>query len=211
MWKIQELANATFEAAHPVRVQASGGAEPVAIHLGSSVVQLAPVDQASLPICDEQFVRGDQWHLNYPQGDQPYALRLTLGVVANDKRALALECEVSVQTDSLDLHPQLDLRLDGHWHALDHEGSDSNDGGSPRIVRRRSNERTVAILLGPHDFPHTQTLTTDDRTTLRLFGDFLEKGVIRRARPWIVVGESLSDQDLIDRWDQLAASPLPLD
>ena len=56
-------------------------------------------------------------------------------------------------------------------------------------------------------------IETDTLLRLRLFGDFLEKGVIRKARPWIVItrGETPpSESELESLWKSLCESPLPL-
>ena len=77
----------------------------------------------------------------------------------------------------------------------------------------RSATSFVAIFLGNHDSPFTTDLTTPEVLQLRLFGEFLEKGVIRKARPWILISQAKqepSDAELQAIWQRLASRPLPL-
>ena len=77
----------------------------------------------------------------------------------------------------------------------------------------KSDTTFVAIFLGTHDSPFTTELSTPESLQLRLFGEFLEKGVIRKARPWILLSHAPSEpsqSELQAIWDQLASRPLPL-
>jgi hypothetical protein len=212
MWKIQSPAKGSLlhregKSGGDVLINAAGGASPIELHIGKHCLQFAPVDTDKLPTCDEQFVRGHRWQLNYPQEDSAYGLRLSFEKIPTSGDALVIECCLSVQTDWLDSHPKVDFVLDGLTEIV---SDNVNDHGSARIQRMGTQDSSVAILLGPHDYPHTTTLSSPGKTSLRLFGEFLEKGVIRRARPWVVIGNQ-SDEQLIRLWDHLADSPLPLD
>jgi hypothetical protein len=85
--------------------------------------------------------------------------------------------------------------------------------GAPSISLLRGNTTSLAIILDPHDSPATSDRSCGHLLCLRLFGDFLEKGVIRTARPWIVVDRS-GDPELAERLkslhQQLCKRPLPL-
>lgn len=187
-----------------VRVDASGGLEPITMSLGGMSVEVHPVGTATLPSLDEHFVRDDQWHANLPQSTTRFGIRLAFDQIPLGEQVVALECRLSVQTDLLDSHPELDLRL---------------CGGTPTEVSPRDDVPPVAtaigvgdigaaVLLSSSDAPHTQLLSKDP-PSLRLFGDFLEKGVIRRARPWIVFGK-FTVEDLKTWQQQLSESPVPL-
>ncbi len=182
------------------------------------LASLSPVDQDFLPVAGEQFVRGDQWHVNFPQGDSSYALRLALQPIETAGDLLVLEATISIQTDLLDTHPKIDLDvLCQSIHSFvptDESGDDEvDDAGSAPISLATSARHSTSILLGPHDSPFTTNHSTDSLLRLRLFGDFLEKGVIRKARPWIVIdrsGKPPTEARLEAWWRQLCRSPLPL-
>ncbi len=182
-------------------------------------VSLSPVDQDVLPIAGEQYVRGDQWHVNYPQSaDSSYAVRLALKPIETAKNLIVLEVTISIQTDLLDTHPKIDIdafcRSIVSHVPMDPSGDDDVTGsGSAPISVAASKDYSVSVLLGPHDSPFTTNHSTDSLLRLRLFGEFLEKGVIRKARPWIVIDRSASaptEDQLEGWWRQLCGSPLPL-
>ncbi len=116
-------------------------------------------------------------------------------------------------------------------------GTEDADRGARRaapITAVSGGEASVAVLLDPRDYPWTLDLSDDHGLRQRLFGDFLEKGVIRKARPWVVVdeivggvepraggveqtadagggGEGLNESSaLVRRWHELCRTPLPL-
>lgn len=221
MWTTENLGLAQWsEAASTWNVDARGGKNPVTlsnaeINDGRPLFQLCAVDGA-LPTASEQFTRQRSWHVNYPQEEQSYALRLAMKPIESTPTLLVMEMTISLQTDLLDSHPTLDLDVD--CHSIDSVVPSDPTGddmvpasGSAPISIASSDGHSVSILLGPHDSPFTTNHSTDSRLRLRLFGDFLEKGVIRKARPWIVVGQqSPTENELIELWNQLCKSPLPL-
>ncbi|MGB7328355.1 MAG: hypothetical protein WBD31_25990 [Rubripirellula sp.] len=181
-------------------------------------VTLGSVDDDRLPIAGEQFVRGDQWHVNYPQGDGSFALRLVLNPIHASADRLVIEVCTSIQTDLLDTHPKIDVEamcndIDS-FVPMDKWGDNEVTGaGCAPISLAKSKQHSISVLLGPHDSPFTTNHSTDAMLRLRLFGDFLEKGVIRRARPWIVIdrtGTLPTEAELTTRWNELVASPIPL-
>jgi hypothetical protein len=175
---------------------------------------LSPVDQDVLPGVCEQFVRGDELHLTYPQGEGVYELRIALRPIETTENRLTVEATIAIQTDRLDTHPKIDLIAAGRAIAF-HVPAErvSTEGESAPISVASDANHAVGILLGHQDSPFTTNCSTDSLLKLRLFGDFLEKGVIRKARPWIVVSRNAdppSMTDLESRWRELCASPLPL-
>lgn len=181
-------------------------------------VSLNPVDQDLLPSAGEQYVRGNSLHVNFPQGDSSYALRLAIRPVETAPTFIVLETTVSIQTDLLDTHPKIDVDVlcndIDSYVPTDLSGDDEveNAGSAPISVAVSKNHST-SVLLGPHDSPFTTNHSTDSLLRLRLFGDFLEKGVIRKARPWIVIDRSdtpPSESQLESWWKELCVSPLPL-
>ncbi len=181
-------------------------------------MSLSPVNQDQLPAAGEQYIRGDQLHINYPQGAGHYAIRLVWQPIETSADLLVLEITISIQTDLLDSHPKIDIDVDcqsiDSIVPSDVSGDDEVEGvGSAPISVASSSGHCCAVLLGPHDRPFTTNHSNDMLLRLRLFGEFLEKGVIRRGRPWIVIGRSgkePSPELLTSLLTRLAESPVPL-
>lgn len=204
---------------HGVGVIATTEADDGAFAESRRFVSLSPVDQDVLPTAGEQYVRGDELHVNYPQAvGSSYAVRLAFKPIETSKNSIVLEVTISIQTDLLDTHPKIDV--DAFCGSIDSQvptdpsGDDEVAGvGSAPISVAASKGHSVSVLLGPHDSPFTTNHSTDSLLRLRLFGDFLEKGVIRKARPWIVIDRSAdapSEEQLEEWWTKLCGSPLPL-
>jgi len=86
-------------------------------------------------------------------------------------------------------------------------------GGVGKWALGHVNEPSEIDNAGPHDQPFTTNHSTDSLLRLRLFGEFLEKGVIRRGRPWLVIdvsGQVPAENRLVSLWQQLCGSPVPL-
>jgi len=223
MWTTNELGMATWTDSQSTwGFDARGGH---AIHMAitdnptdSSHVRLQPVDQPNLPSAGEQFIRGKSWNVNYPQGDRGHALRLAFEPLASTAETLLLQTTISIQTDLLDTHPKLDVEiaadsLDSLNPCQNASHDRSDDHGCPPISIAQRSNGFIAVLLGPHDSPFTTDLSTPSSMRLRLFGEFLEKGVIRKAKPWILINRSGASPDrdqLAAFWQQLCESPLPL-
>ena len=174
---------------------------------------LEAVGDDELPELSEQFVRGDELHLVYPQGEGNYALRLVLQPIDASDDGLVLEAVIAIQTNLLDSHPMVDLVSKTTDLRRENAGANPGDSGAAEITVGRSGQCEVAALLGPHDSPFTLDGSWEEEIRLRLFGEFLEKGVIRKARPWLVMKRSeqpLEMEDLRTRWNELSSSPLPL-
>jgi len=200
-----------------IGVVAADESDPNAFDASGRYVSLNPAQPDLLPAAAEQFVRGDRWHVNYPQGDGSYALRLAFQPIESVKDLIVVELTISIQTDLLDTHPRIDM--DALCQSIDSmvpgdpSGDEVEDAGSAPISVATSDDHHTCVLLGPHDSPFTTNHSTDSLLRLRLFGDFLEKGVIRKARPWIVIdrsGNPPSQARLQSWWTQLCGSPLPL-
>ncbi|MGI9469101.1 MAG: hypothetical protein ACR2OA_18425 [Rubripirellula sp.] len=218
MWNTNQLGVATWnDAGTAWEVDARGG-EGICLRWGDErAVHFKPVDDRTLPAADEQFVRGRCWNVNYPQAEHRHALRIAFEPIETTAESLLLEATISIQTDLLDSHPKIDVQSDsrsiktlGIPGASQHPASQS---GSAAVTIAKSDTSCVAIFLGTHDSPFTTDLSTPDSLQLRLFGEFLEKGVIRKARPWILISRAKqepSDAELQAIWQRLASRPLPL-
>ena len=76
-----------------------------------------------------------------------------------------------------------------------------------------SDDSGAAVILGSQDALAVQRRDPADAGRFTLFGEFLEKGVIRRARPWLLLNRN--DREIHADWIEAAAaalanSPLPL-
>lgn len=242
MWKIDSTGVGRWQVEDAAwTVRAAGGHEGIGVARSGDNdhwCRFEPVGDDRLPVASEQYVRGRQWHVVYPQGDQSYALKAVFTPIEATRQRLILEATLSIQTSLLDTHPTLDLSASaadeirvitpgGASGAAERLSTDTDSragdaarsqesslpAGSAPIHVARSSEGTVAVLLGHHDFPFTQDRSSTGELRLRLFGDFLEKGVIRKTRPWIVIDRSdrpPHEDELLAGWKKLCDSPLPL-
>ncbi len=228
MWITNQLGVASWtDAGTEWELDARGGQ---AICLGwpnEAAVRFKPVDDSTLPAADEQFVRGRCWNVNYPQADQRLALRIAFEPIETTADSILLEATISIQTDLLDSHPKIDIQSDAKsiktlnvpgasQHPASQPGASqhpASQSGAAAVTIAKSDTTFVAIFLGTHDSPFTTELSTPESLQLRLFGEFLEKGVIRKARPWILISRAKqepSESELQAIWQRLAGRPLPL-
>lgn len=213
MWKTGELGLATWSDADATwRLNATGG--PQGIQLGlegtnPSRVQFCSVGEDVFPQAAEQFVRGDELHVLFPQQEGSYSIEAVFKPIVSGANRLVIEVILSLETRLLNTHPTVDLVAHGSGNAT----AASASAGCDPISQATADDISVAVLLGPHDAPFTAKHSSDNELRLRLFGEFLEKGVIRKARPWIVLSTSdagVTSEELKDAYAKLCASPLPL-
>ncbi|MCC9602813.1 hypothetical protein LOC67_19860 [Stieleria sp. JC731] len=205
------------------RIDASGG---TSLSIGGNSVSLRHPDDQTLPALDEQFVRGDELHLSYPQTESlEFGYRVVIRPIeiadwsaSSDRtvfeRRSAFEWIVSVQTTLLDSHPTIDLVSDiDASKGLGASETLTLPATNSVAYRSKVDGASVAILLGGRDAPFTDFVAGETSTRLRLFGQFLEKGVIRRAQPWVLIdrsGEEISVATIEKAAEALASSPIPL-
>ncbi|OYP37764.1 hypothetical protein [Rhodopirellula sp. MGV] len=184
------------------------------LRVGAYTVGLCHPGDQSLPALDEQFVRADELHQAFPQtAEQQFGYGLMIRPVAipdwqGDENRLAFEWVVSVQTTLLDSHPTIDLLTDIGTGRVQ-----SIPSANAMAYAIEGQGVSAAIILGAQDAPFTDQIESPGATRLRLFGQFLEKGVIRRARPWVLVdrsGNSIDKATLTAAAQALATSPIPL-
>lgn len=129
--------------------------------------------------------------------------------------ALALEVWISVQTSLLDTHPTIEVRSgtpDALWHSLtlDDLSMDKSDSTAIGLVKKSG--LTAMVMIEPSDARQARRIV--DRSedfAFRLLGDFMEKGVIRRARlRLLVVSAELSRSKVVKQFRAFIDSPLPL-
>ncbi len=232
MWNTDQLGVASWKNSDTVwHFELRGGERGIQLgtqHASESQAEglplsIAPVDDLPLPVVSEQYLRGDRLFLNYPQGDRRYAMRFSLQPMQVTAELLVLEFTVSIQTDLLDTHPMLDLQAFGDSEVVsaDFTVSESNwrssvqgdHSGAASVNFIRSENSLAAILLDQRDGPATTSMSSGEELRLRLFGDFLERGVIRTARPWIILNRSggINLEGEFESWHKaLEQRPLPL-
>ena len=235
MWKINGLGVASWVAESATcRFDLRGGDKSIQMHVfshsndsldpsdGAPTIRLSAVEDQILPAAAEQYVRQNRLCVNYPQSTGSYAIRLSVEPMFTDANRVIFELVVSIQTDLLDSHPMLDLIAEGQdltqVHAESTEANWRADllgevSGVAPINSIETEAGGVAVLLDRHDAPTTTNLAAGNHLQLRLFGDFLEKGVIRTARPWVVVDHDANRdgaESLQSLFEQLEQRPLPL-
>lgn len=232
MWNVQDRrGQVTANDAHSLTARWNSCGRDWVCHVGAASegisfgdpdeplhLSVMPPGPDVLPVADEQHVRGDEWKVSLPQADGQFSLRMSVRVIEATQTRWVIEPTFSIQTSLLDTHPTLDLRAAGQSPlAVSDSQSASVSMGelahSITSVGLPCGGGQVHVLLGSLDAPFTQDLSTADRLHLRLFGEFLEKGVIRKARPWIILDSSesgVSVEELTSCLDQLNQTPLPL-
>lgn len=158
----------------------------------------------------------------------------------------AIELWVSIQTNLLDTQPELEIACSAPsgmgWSAFEHQqlgtehqasvaGETATESQSTEVDRGpaallcsslpTAAQRATAQglwLIEPTDQRHARRCSEDDQAEqrVRLFGHFMEKGVIRRARMRFLLAQasgakaSITQQQVIAAYRDFANSPLPL-
>ncbi|TWU16336.1 hypothetical protein Poly21_35410 [Allorhodopirellula heiligendammensis] len=180
---------------------------------GSLQLTVSNVGGQDLPTAAEQYVCGDAWKVSFPQSTGQYSLRMSVRVVQATATRIVWEPTFSIQTSLLDTAPSLALSARGEPDERLAEFSAAVPEQVGVRARRTEDGGQLIVLLGPTDAPFTKNRCSRTRLDLRIFGEFLEKGVIRKARPWIVMDRSeagVSASELADYSTQLCQTPLPL-
>lgn len=221
MWKLHDDGTATWPTdRRSWTVNFSGGPAGIGV-VESDTESLAfrPVGDDVLPVAGEVFVRGDELHVAYPQAETSFALSIVFRPVQFSGTRLVIETTLSIHTSLLDSNPVLDMIAVGDGFSCftpseNQSAAIADSGlGCSAVTSVARGKFAASVLMSPRDYPATLDLSDDEEIRLRLFGEFLEKGVIRKAMPWIVIdrsGEIPSEADLRDLAGQLANAKLPL-
>ncbi len=112
---------------------------------------------------------------------------------------LAVEIWLSIQTSLLDSHPQLELQLKGERF-----NTAADKGWTSQSMR-------MGLMVHPLDQRDCHIEQRGDELAMRVFGRFMEKGVIRRMRFRLILGQKPESSVFWqDRFDEFSKSPLPL-
>ncbi len=211
MWLTTELGQATCHAAEgtpAITVKALGGQSPVRVTLhhrdGTAVLTLRDESGGRLPVIAEGYARADDFVACLAQSENDaFGLTLQTRLVQATDRATIVEDVIEMQTRLLDSHAAVQLAI---ADAVVEQGRDEG----PLL---RCGEQSMGLLLTPRDRAACQDLSREGGPLkLRVFGDFLEKGVIQKCRLWWVLWGN--QRPSADEWaevaNRLAKAPLPL-
>lgn len=175
---------------------------------------------------EEAYCREGDLIVRFDQSESDkFAFGLDWRVLATEQAQMAgVEMWASVQTDDLDSEPVLVLSscaAEGeYWDVLSHAdltGQPAESGAAtprgPAALISRSRDSTALWLIEPSDQRHAEMLSSPSEAQQRieLFGHFMEKGVIRRARMQFYVCDGDLSRELIhELYVAFANSPLPL-
>ncbi|MFM7927872.1 MAG: hypothetical protein ACKO9Q_09195 [Pirellula sp.] len=155
------------------------------------------------PAPGEAYSRLDDFIVNFPQRyPWPFSYQLDVRVQPDHKDLLVAELWLSVQTSMLECNPQLCLV--------------PKDPKAPWTCHPQficSADRRLALVVHPLDIPDSKLHASRSGSVERLdlFGQFMEKGVIRRGRLLLVASNtSISEKRMKDMCSIFAASSLPL-
>ncbi len=162
----------------------------------------------SLPPCHECYARGDELHLVMPERTLRSArLDISLMIVEALEDVMVIEATIALQTDRLDARNSVQMMDEGlvasRLEAEHAQGTVwSNESCSDGLW--------LSVICDSRDH-HCIDWSQSESGRLRFFGDFFEKGVIRKVQPWLVWTTQPLTKKRMAAWiDQLAMRPLPL-
>lgn len=220
----------------------ASGEEPAVVLTGADVplgltLRLRAGEGAPWPAVAESYARGEDFVVVMPQtAASGFGITLQARLLESDQRRAVAELLIAIQTDLLDCHPRLEICTPpaslvtsaspassvagaaetGRSLANHPTASAADDGEGPgQAARLQLTEPAAghaALLFGGGDGPVQVDGAGEAAACFRLFGEFLEKGVIRKARPWIGLWRDgpPDDQELVDLLEQRRCRPLPL-
>jgi hypothetical protein len=177
-----------------------------------------------LPPIREMYVRGDELHLILPQGpgtaslnakESIAGLELVLLPIKTEGDILVLETTLSLQTQWLDVEPTVVLRLPtrGPVSMREREATQwfTPDDLSVKTQNQANDSAPQASLLVESRDLTSLIPSRSQGNQIEFFGEFMEKGVIRKVQPWwIWTTIPLSEGRIDDLAAQLTERPLPL-
>ncbi len=183
------------------------------------VAQIQPIP-ARPRLLDDHFVRNTDLMVRYGQSSEDrFGFQVDLRAVPSTDLAgfnCGLDLWLSVQTQLLDSHPVLmltsSIAKSSGWNASE---GDSHSGEPGRLawLTTKTSSGDIVLMVHPSDQEQTELVPDQAGSTsqLRLFGNFMEKGVIRRGRLRILFSKAaVSDGLITEAYSHFANSPLPL-
>lgn len=183
------------------------------------VLALRDAVDVPLPQRSEFYARQDLFTASYPQSEGSlfgFELRWALQRI-QDVHLLGLT--IAVQTTLLDCHPTLDVALGGPARPVTCSPAIGNgDSRQPRTERTESVAVSgieiqcvppLLLVQRRQDAPFNTLYDAPGREAfLRVFAEFMEKGVIRKTQLWLVLDAAPPELAEIGRL--IAQLPLPL-
>jgi hypothetical protein len=209
-WLLRDR-TATFPSKHArVEVGLQEGGPKLSIHAKDATndrplmrVHVAPpeLSQSASWNIGDAYVRQNDLVLAYPeQAPWLFSFQVDARLIEPTNRdLLCVELWMSVQTSHLDSHPQLEFRME----------CDPLESLTPEIWVGRCG--TICFAIHPMD--RADCVIDRSRQGLhgKLFGRFMEKGVIRRMRIRLMVASVSQKSDFWkERMQEFSGSPLPL-
>ena len=179
-------------------------------------LRVAPKPSHSFNI-QEAYVRQNDLIVRYEQsGDDLYTVQLNWRKLdCAIPNALALELWISVQTTLLDTHPTIEVcssTPDAQWHGLTLNDLSIETSDTVVIGLVKTSGVTAMVMIESSDaLQANRILGRSNDFTWKILGEFMEKGVIRRARLRIfaVAGE-FARSKIAKQYRLFTDSPLPL-
>lgn len=184
--------------------------------IAATLFAWAPCDAAAPPLA-ECYVRGDDLIAEYrPYEGFPFKTHVywRYQPALAPQESSTLQLVLSVHTHRLDTHPVYHVWSDvnnGAWQLV------AADGGALGAMASGENGNYALVQSAePGDFvssrgPELSVADKRPRATWRLFDEFLEKGVIRRARIGVAMTpKGLSAEDAAAICRQIQRHPTPL-
>lgn len=184
--------------------------------LSWNLLRIRPIPGHALHL-QEAYVRQEDLILRYEQsGNDLFGFQLNWRRVECDvKDALGLELWLSVQTTLLDTHPQFEIDSTAHgtWRTMSLGQLTAGQNGGAALGWSEDTGRSTLVMIQDSDVVQAKLLERgrEQELAIRMFGQFLEKGVIRRARLGLLATSSPMSPDAIrTAYHRFCASPLPL-
>lgn len=228
MWEISGNGSAEFRANGWKLVVTSGEPQAAGVRLlvcREDLVSASArigVPGYELPPGSESYIRGDGLHISFPLSESnPIGLELVLMAIEADQQMFVVESVIGIHTSLLDSHPDLNLEVGaGHpgfpiWGRVGWQHfADDGDWVWMRAAARNPGEGpavATSILCDHRDFSSLAPAKSEPSNAVQFFGDFLEKGVIRKVQPWWIWSNGpLADRKASQIGRYLSVRPLPL-
>ncbi|MEX0824949.1 MAG: hypothetical protein WD119_02220 [Pirellulaceae bacterium] len=183
-----------------------------ATEIPSATFQIHTDSAKTIPELSESYVRGEDLVLTYAQQEKDsFGLSIQATPIECRERMTIIQLTISMQTDLLDSHPSIELLAAAAGKAQSAPDRPAVIG--PRPLSAVSGEEVYGtIILSPRDQRAAVDSSDSDALRVRLFGNFLEKGVIRKSQPWIVIwrGAPPEASEIDAVYQRLCQTPLPL-
>ncbi len=224
VWELEDASAISRSGPFALKLQPTQPGNYLQLQLEDScwkAVAVRPQPRHSLQ-AEEVYVRQSDCIVRFKESaDDTYAIQLQWQTLPGPPPGpCGVELWASVHTSLLDASPELVLASEGtagSWHI--HDASEfgaapaSDHAERPAALTAFVDGVTRVWMIAPQDQVQVrlQTGAAEAVQQLALFGEFMEKGVIRRARMrFIAVVGQLSPTRLQALYDEFANSPLPL-